>query len=92
MSETLISFAFKVNLLVVLHYRVCFVKCDVTSKFDWSEMWTQAESSLGGKIEILCNNAGVPASVRFRDPRLGACTGTAIQSVAMFCYDCWLKF
>ena len=33
-------------------------------------MWNQAESSLGGKIEILCNNAGVPASVRFRDPGL----------------------
>ena len=60
----------KVNLLVVLHYRVCFVKCDVTSKFDWSEMWTQVESSLGGKIEILCNNAGVPASVRFSEQGL----------------------
>ena len=44
--------------------RVCFVKCDVTSKYDWSEMWTQAETVLGGKIEILCNNAGVPPSVR----------------------------
>ena len=43
--------------------RVCFVKCDVTSKYDWSEMWSQAEAILGGKIEILCNNAGVTPSV-----------------------------
>ena len=43
--------------------RVCFIKCDVTSKYDWSEMWDQAENVLGGKIEILCNNAGVPPSV-----------------------------
>ena len=26
-------------------------------------MWDQAEHALGGKIEILCNNAGVPAMV-----------------------------
>ena len=44
-------------------FRVCFIKCDVTSKYDWSEMWSQAETILGGKIEILCNNAGVPPSV-----------------------------
>lgn len=41
---------------------VCFIKCDVTSKYDWSEMWGQAENALGGKIEILCNNAGAPPS------------------------------
>ena len=27
-------------------------------------MWDEAEEVLGGKIEILCNNAGVPPRVR----------------------------
>ena len=40
-----------------------FLKCDVTLNEDWMNMWDQAEHALGGKIEILCNNAGVPAKV-----------------------------
>ena len=42
---------------------VIFVKCDVTLKDDWMKMWDEAEHGLGGKIEILCNNAGVPPRV-----------------------------
>ena len=49
---------FKVNLV-----RVHFVSCDVTSKEDWKKAWNEAEDVLGGKIEILCNNAGVAPSV-----------------------------
>ena len=42
---------------------IIFVKCDVTVKDDWKNMWEEAEHSLKGKIEILCNNAGVPPRV-----------------------------
>ena len=42
---------------------VHFVKCDVTLRYDWMKMWDEAEHALGGKIEILCNNAGVPPRV-----------------------------
>ena len=42
---------------------IIFVKCDVTVKDDWKNMWEEAEHSLEGKIEILCNNAGVPPKV-----------------------------
>ena len=44
-------------------YSIHFTKCDVTSKDDWAKMWDEAEEVLGGKIEILCNNAGVPPRV-----------------------------
>ena len=44
--------------------RVHFVNCDVTSKDNWVKAWDEAEERLGGKIEILCNNAGVPPRVR----------------------------
>ena len=44
--------------------RVNFVNCDVTSKDNWKRAWDEAEEILGGKIEILCNNAGVPPRVR----------------------------
>ena len=40
--------------------RVCFVKCDVTCAKDWEHLWGKAEELLGGTIDILCNNAGVP--------------------------------
>ena len=43
--------------------RVNFVNCDVTSKTNWEEAWNEAEKILGGKVEILCNNAGVPPRV-----------------------------
>ena len=43
--------------------RVNFVNCDVTSKDNWKRAWDEAEEILGGKIEILCNNAGVPPRV-----------------------------
>ena len=39
------------------------MSCDVTSKEDWKNAWNEAEDALGGKIDILCNNAGVPPSV-----------------------------
>lgn len=39
---------------------VHFAKCNVTIKHDWVKLWDEAEQVLGGKIEILCNNAGVP--------------------------------
>lgn len=38
---------------------VCFVKCDVSVKEDWQELWDTAEKMLEGPIEILVNNAGV---------------------------------
>ena len=49
-----------------LHYQtysVHFAKCDVSSKDDWKRAWDEAEDVLSGKIEILCNNAGVPPRV-----------------------------
>ena len=50
--------------------RVNFVNCDVTSTKNWEEAWNEAERILGGKVEILCNNAGVPPRVS-ADHRLG---------------------
>ena len=44
-------------------FRVHFAKCNVTIKHDWVKLWDEAEQVLGGKIEILCNNAGVPRLV-----------------------------
>ena len=38
---------------------VCFVKCDITKKEDWSKLWESAEKSLKGPIDILINNAGL---------------------------------
>ena len=32
---------------------VCFVKCDVTVKDDWTNLWNSAEKFLGGNIDIL---------------------------------------
>jgi NAD(P)-dependent dehydrogenase (short-subunit alcohol dehydrogenase family) len=43
--------------------RVCFVKCNVASKEEWYSLWDEAEKQLEGKIEILCNNAGVLQTV-----------------------------
>ena len=48
---------------MIILYSVHFVKCDVTKKDEWVKMWDEAEVVLGGKIEILCNNAGVPRLV-----------------------------
>ena len=39
----------------------------MSSKDDWKSAWDEAEDVLGGKIEILCNNAGVPPRVCFID-------------------------
>ena len=50
--------------------RVHFVNCDVTSKDNWEKAWDEAEETLGGKIEILCNNAGVPPRVSKVNSRL----------------------
>ena len=47
------------NILCSVH----FVECDVIIKDEWVKMWDEAEEVLGGKIEILCNNAGVPRLV-----------------------------
>ena len=44
-------------------YSIHFTKLDVTIKEDWVRAWDEAEDVLGGKIEILCNNAGVPPRV-----------------------------
>ena len=38
---------------------VCFVKCDVTVKDDWTNLWSSAEKLLDGNIDILINNAGL---------------------------------
>ena len=42
---------------------VCFVKCDVSVKEDWQNLWDTAEKILEGPIEILVNNAGVHPGV-----------------------------
>lgn len=42
---------------------VHFAKCDVTAKEEWVRLWNEAEEALGGKVDILMNNAGVPPSV-----------------------------
>ena len=47
------------NIICSVH----FVQCDVIIKDEWVKMWDEAEEVLGGKIEILCNNAGVPRLV-----------------------------
>ena len=47
------------NIICSVH----FVECDVIIKDEWVKMWDEAEEVLGGKIEILCNNAGVPRLV-----------------------------
>jgi NAD(P)-dependent dehydrogenase (short-subunit alcohol dehydrogenase family) len=49
-----------------LMLRVCFVKCNVASKEEWYNLWDEAEKQLEGKIEILCNNAGVSPTVSKR--------------------------
>ena len=38
---------------------VCFVKCDVTQKEDWTALWESAEKILNGPIDVLINNAGL---------------------------------
>ena len=45
-------------------YSIHFTKLDVTIKEDWIRAWDEAEDVLGGKIEILCNNAGITPGVR----------------------------
>ena len=45
---------------------VCFVKCDVSVKEDWKELWDTAEKMLDGPIDILVNNAGVHPGVSSR--------------------------
>ena len=47
----------------IIFCSVHFVQCDVTIKDEWVKMWDEAEEVLCGKIEILCNNAGVPRLV-----------------------------
>ena len=40
-------------------HSICFIKCDVSVKDDWNKLWDSAEKNLGGKIDILINNAGL---------------------------------
>ena len=40
-------------------HSICFIKCDVSVKDDWTELWNSAEQILGGKIDVLINNAGL---------------------------------
>ena len=47
----------------VKYSSIHFTKLDVTQREDWVRAWNEAEEILGGKIEILCNNAGVPPRV-----------------------------
>ena len=42
---------------------VCFVKCNVTVPEDWTNLWDSAEKVLGGKVDILLNNAGINPTV-----------------------------
>jgi hypothetical protein len=34
---------------------------------DWTKLWDEAERNLGGKIELLLNNAGINPTVLFND-------------------------
>ena len=47
---------------ILFPLRVHFAKCDVTAKEEWVRLWDEAEEALGGKVDILMNNAGVPPS------------------------------
>ena len=40
-----------------------FVKCNVTIPEDWTRVWDEAERTLGGKIHLLLNNAGINPTV-----------------------------
>lgn len=44
--------------------RLCFFPCDVSKSDDWVSLWTFAETTLGGQVEILVNNAAVGPQVR----------------------------
>ena len=43
---------------------LCFVKCDVSKKEEWSELWNSAVKMLGGPVDILVNNAGLHPGVK----------------------------
>ena len=43
---------------------LCFVKCDVSQKEEWSQLWDNAVKMLGGPVDILVNNAGLHPGVK----------------------------
>ncbi len=47
------------NLIQVHNSSLCFVRCNVAERESWISMWDEAEQTLGGRIDLLCNNAGV---------------------------------
>ena len=38
---------------------VGFGEQDVTKQEEWREVWEKAEKFFGGRVEVLCNNAGI---------------------------------
>ncbi len=38
------------------------IRCDVRSDEEWRNLWSEAESFLGGAVTLLVNNAGVAAN------------------------------
>ena len=38
---------------------LCAYRCDVSKEEDWQELWTHTETTFGGKVSLLVNNAGV---------------------------------
>ena len=47
---------------------ICFIRCDVSLREEWPKLWDAAEAKLGGskKVELLCNNAGVPPQIGYK--------------------------
>ena len=43
---------------------LCFVKCDVSLKEEWKELWDTAVKMLDGPIDVLVNNAGLHPGVK----------------------------
>merc|ERR1712013_863217 len=39
--------------------RTLFGEQDVTKQEEWREVWEKAEKFFGGRVEVLCNNAGI---------------------------------
>jgi len=38
---------------------VTFKRCDVSKEDEWQDLWTHTETTFGGKVSLLVNNAGI---------------------------------
>ena len=53
-------------------------RCDVSNENDWEATWSHTEEKLGGKVQILVNNAGVNPNHGWK-----ACLDIMIKGVMM---------